>query len=315
MDIVFEMPFWSCAVVTAGVQPPNIAAASNGKNNLRPDRRIDFIPFCKLPISFTKLFLKQDSLQSVNKPLIYKGVALIFVSEIFYSLQGEGRYAGRPSVFVRFGGCNLRCEGFGGKCDSYYAADGSFREEWSKYDANTLITEHSKAKRCEYADTVLTGGEPTLWFKDADFMKFAKYLYESGSFVTIETNGTKTVDFGFEPYTDFVYAISLKLSNSGERIEDRLNTEAIEAYIKNSKHFFKFVLSADFIESGDAKAEIDYLKHKFKISPQNIYCMPLGASKEELLKHAKSVFEFCADEGYSYSDRLHIRVFDKKRGV
>lgn len=240
---------------------------------------------------------------------------MVFVSEIFYSLQGEGRYAGRPSVFVRFGGCNLRCEGFGGKCDSYYAVYGSFRDEWNKYDASELIAEHSKAKQHAYADTVLTGGEPTLWFKDVDFTAFATHLMASGSAVTVETNGTKLVDFDFEPYRQFNYAISLKLSNSGEKIEDRLNTEAIEAYVKNSKHFLKFVLDADFVASGDAKAEIDYLVQRFGISAQNIYCMPLGASRDELAKNAKSVFEFCAAEGYSYSDRLHIRVFDKKKGV
>jgi 7-carboxy-7-deazaguanine synthase len=240
---------------------------------------------------------------------------LIFVSEIFYSLQGEGRYAGRPSVFVRFGGCNLRCEGFGGKCDSYYAVDGSFRDEWNKYNASELIAEYSKAKKHDYADTVLTGGEPTLWFKDADFMTFAEHAYQNSSLVTVETNGTKLVDFDFEPYADFVYAISLKLSNSGEKIEDRLCVDAIEAYVKNAKHFFKFVLDADFVSSGNAKAEIDYLVQKFGISAQNIYCMPLGASRDELSKNAKSVFEFCAAEGYSYSDRLHIRVFDKKKGV
>ncbi len=240
---------------------------------------------------------------------------MILVSEVFYSLQGEGRYAGRPSVFVRFGGCNLRCEGFGGKCDSYYAVDGSFRDEWKKFDASGLISEHSKAKTHKYADTVLTGGEPTLWFKDADFTAFAIHLSSSDTLVTVETNGTKLIDFDFEPYREFCYAISLKLSNSGEKIEDRLNTHAIEAYVKNSKHFFKFVLDEKFVASGDAKAEIDYLVEKFGIDPQNIYCMPLGASKEELLKNAKSVFEFCVAEGYSYSDRLHIRVFDKKKGV
>lgn len=240
---------------------------------------------------------------------------MVSVSEIFYSLQGEGRYAGRPSVFVRFGGCNLRCEGFGGKCDSYYAVDASFRESWGKYDTKRLIAEYEFKKPYPYVDTVLTGGEPTLWFKDADFREFAQYLAASGSLVSVETNATKEVDFSFAPYQSFVYALSVKLSNSGEAKENRINPAALTSFIKHSNHFFKFVLDADMVVSGKAKAEIDELKNEFGIAPQNIYCMPLGASKEELLGSAKSVFEFCAAEGYCYCDRIHIRVFDKKRGV
>jgi len=240
---------------------------------------------------------------------------LLQVSEIFYSLQGEGRYTGRPSVFVRFGGCNLRCEGFGGKCDSYYAVEPSFKDSWIKYDVAGLIAEYEAKRPFSHADTVLTGGEPTLWFKDTDFMRFAEYLHQSGSLVSVETNGTKEIDFGFAPYADFVYSLSVKLSNSGESKEDRINAKAIELFVKNAKYFFKFVLDVDMIESGKAKSEIDKLKEEFGVSEQNIYCMPLGASKEELSTNAKSVFEFCVAEGYSYSDRVHIRVFDKKRGI
>lgn len=240
---------------------------------------------------------------------------MLNVSEIFYSLQGEGRYAGRPSVFVRFGGCNLRCEGFGGACDSAYAVNPAYKDSWVKCDAAGLIAEYESKKPFTYADTVLTGGEPTLWFKDADFIVFAEYLRKSGSLVTVETNGTKTIDFEFEPYRSFVFALSVKLSNSGEAYEDRINKEALKLFVKNAKYFFKFVLDAEFISSGTAKKEIDEIKNEFGVDPANIYCMPLGASKEQLLANAKSVFEFSANEGYCYSDRVHIRVFDKKRGV
>ncbi len=237
------------------------------------------------------------------------------VSELFYSLQGEGRYSGRPSVFIRFGGCNLRCEGFGGRCDSFYAVNPSFKDSWENMDASTLINAYEQAKKHAHADIVLTGGEPTLWFGDTQFMDFADYLAGSGSLVTVETNATREVDFGFEPYRSFVYALSVKLSNSGEQKEDRINEKAIKAFVQNANYFFKFVLDASLIDQGEAKKEIDEIKDKFGVKPSNIYCMPLGASKEELAANAKSVFEFCAKEGYCYSDRLHIRVFDKKRGV
>ena len=80
--------------------------------------------------------------------------------------------------------------------------------------------------------------------------------------------------------------------------------------IKEIKNRYTVEILSKFQEK-----EIDEIKDKFGVKPSNIYCMPLGASKEELAANAKSVFEFCAKEGYCYSDRLHIRVFDKKRGV
>ncbi len=218
-------------------------------------------------------------------------------------------------MFIRLGGCNLRCEGFGGRCDSFYAVDGEYKESWKKLDSSSLIAAYKDIAPFLGVDTVITGGEPTLWFKDPDFMEFASFLTASGSLVTVETNATKSIDFGFAPYREFVYALSVKLSNSGEKFEDRINGDAIRSYIQNSNHFFKFVLDRVFTELGGAKAEIDEIRKEFTPARQNIYCMPLGASKEELLVNAKSVFEFCAKEGYCYSDRLHIRIYDKKRGV
>lgn len=94
------------------------------------------------------------------------------INEIFYSLQGEGHYAGTPAVFVRFSGCNLKCP----FCDTDFH---SFREmsipeilrEISVYPARRVI---------------LTGGEPTLQLT-APFMNA---LHEAGYTIHIETNGT-----------------------------------------------------------------------------------------------------------------------------
>ena len=73
---------------------------------------------------------------------------------------------------------------------------------------------------------------------------------------------------------------------------------------KNS--FFKFVISDDKYD--EIQDIVDDLKN-------DIYCMPLGENKTELQKNAHFVFDFCLKHKFFYSDRIHIRLFSKKRGV
>ncbi|MBQ0057203.1 MAG: radical SAM protein [Bacteroidales bacterium] len=94
------------------------------------------------------------------------------INEIFYSLQGEGFYAGTPSVFVRFSGCNLKCD----FCDT-------------QHQAGVEMTEREVADavmRYPARHVVLTGGEPSLQLTSS----LVAMLHEAGRFVAIETNGT-----------------------------------------------------------------------------------------------------------------------------
>ena len=47
----------------------------------------------------------------------------------------------------------------------------------------------------------------------------------------------------------------------------------------------------------------------------SVYCMPLGGNKEEVEANTEPLIEFCKSKGYNFSDRLHIRVWDKNKGV
>lgn len=94
------------------------------------------------------------------------------INEIFYSLQGEGFHVGTPAVFVRFSGCNLKCE----FCDTRHEegvmmSDEEILEQVCQYPCKTVI---------------LTGGEPGLWV-DEDLVAA---LHKAGKYVCIETNGT-----------------------------------------------------------------------------------------------------------------------------
>ena len=225
------------------------------------------------------------------------------VSEIFYSIQGEGKYAGHPSVFVRVGGCNLKCPGFGEKgCDSYYAVDKSYKSEWKLMSVEEIKSEVSKYIRKD-THLVITGGEPTLFYKEL----YPLVVWFEGQ-ITVETNTTVDIDFEKYPaYKDVAFAMSVKLSNSAEEYGKRVKKHVIKSYVKNApKSFFKFVIDKDLNnEIKDITAGIN--------AP--VYCMPLGADKEELEKNAPFVFGFCLKHGYCYSDRIHIRLFGKKKGV
>ena len=236
------------------------------------------------------------------------------IVEIFYSLQGEGRFVGTPSVFIRLGGCNLRCPGF--PCDTQKAIDAKkYSNIWSNAESAEEVLSQidrviSSKTSARVDHVVITGGEPTLHFSNPIFIDLAKKLSDRGCRITVETNATVDVDFEINPIIkEFVFAMSVKLSNSMEPREKRVRKESIKNLAVNIKEsFFKFVIADDTLK--DEIAEI------ITIAPElPVYCMPQGATKEELDMTCKSVFEFCVKEGFAYSDRTHIRVYGKKEGV
>lgn len=94
------------------------------------------------------------------------------VNEIFYSLQGEGRFTGTPAVFLRLSGCNTRCP----FCDTNHQ-DG---KEMSEADIVTAVSQYPARH------IVITGGEPTIQINDP----LIGMLHEAGFFIQIETNGS-----------------------------------------------------------------------------------------------------------------------------
>jgi len=225
------------------------------------------------------------------------------ISEIFYSIQGEGKYAGNPSVFIRVGGCNLSCPGFSEKgCDSFYAVDKKYKNEWKSLNVEEIKKEIKKYLKFK-PNLVITGGEPGLFFD-----RLYPLIEWFDGLITIETNATISPDFDKYPkYKKVSFAMSVKLSNSGEEYKKRVKKEVIKNISINAKKsFFKFVIDRNL------KEEIEDVVSGIDLP---IYCMPLGDNKEILEKNAPFVFDFCLKNGYRYSDRIHIRLFGKKRGV
>ncbi len=100
------------------------------------------------------------------------------INEIFYSLQGEGSRMGRPCVFVRLQGCNLRCD----YCDTMYSVE--MNNPYSIMTFDEIVNEVNKYN-CKFIE--FTGGEPLI-HKNID--KLINYFIDSDYEVAVETNGS-----------------------------------------------------------------------------------------------------------------------------
>lgn len=100
------------------------------------------------------------------------------ISEIFYSLQGEGLYCGRAAVFVRFSGCSMGCPW----CDSKYAQKTNF------ILTPQQILQEVKKYNCPLV--IITGGEPC----EQDLSALLSLLYKNGFEIHLETNGSIDTD-------------------------------------------------------------------------------------------------------------------------
>jgi 7-carboxy-7-deazaguanine synthase len=124
------------------------------------------------------------------------------VTEIFFSIQGEGTRAGLPCVFVRFTGCDLRC----GYCDTAYAFHGG--REMTQEEVLAEVARHP----CKLV--LLTGGEPLL---QRELPELARRLLELGYEVTLETHGQRPLD---ALPAGVIRIVDVKTPDSGEVATD-----------------------------------------------------------------------------------------------
>src|SRR5437016_9089538 len=134
------------------------------------------------------------------------------LSELFYSIQGEGKLAGVPSVFVRASGCNLRCTW----CDTPYA---SWDPEGEDVPVADIV---HRVRQFPARHVVITGGEPMIM---PDIAALCAALAETGLHITIETAATI-----FGPVKLDLASLSPKLSNSTPR--DRQGGRFVELHEK-----------------------------------------------------------------------------------
>ncbi|HTZ33592.1 MAG TPA: radical SAM protein [Methylomirabilota bacterium] len=184
----------------------------------------------------------------------------MFVTEIFKSIQGEGTRAGRPCIFVRFTGCNLRCTW----CDTEYAFHGG--QKMSVDDVMERVELLNRLSNGESAGVPLveiTGGEPLL---QQEVYPLATRLLGAGYTVMVETSGERFI--GKLP-KEVIRVVDVKCPDSGESgTFDIKNLEEL-----NKRDEVKFVISSrrdyEFARDFTREHRLDDRVHDVLFSPVN----------------------------------------------
>jgi len=225
------------------------------------------------------------------------------ISEIFYSIQGEGMLAGIPSVFVRTSGCNLRCTW----CDTPYT---SWKPEGEDLPLDAILAD---VRRRDSTHVVVTGGEPMI---QEEIVRVTERLKDFGLHITIETAGTV-----YQPVTCDLMSISPKLANStpvsreGGRWaaqHDRLRyqPEVLKQLIAEYPYQLKFVVS----DPGDLQ-EIETILTETEADRGRVILMPEGTDPDALYQRSLWLVDICKQQRFRYGPRLHIDLFGNQRGV
>ncbi|MEO7599782.1 MAG: 7-carboxy-7-deazaguanine synthase QueE [Opitutus sp.] len=230
----------------------------------------------------------------------------MLISELFYSLQGEGVLTGVPSIFIRTSGCNLRCNW----CDTPYA---SWNPEGEQRSVAQLI---QAVEGFPARHVVLTGGEPMI-VKDLPLL--AHGIKQLGHHITIETAATVAP----EGIACDLASLSPKLLNSApdERLSatwrkkheaTRWQPDVVRAWIDAYTYQFKFVVAqpSDVDEMEGMLASLGR-----DIPRDRVLLMPEGTSLEAIRSKAGWLGELCKQRGYRYAHRLHIELYGNKRGT
>jgi organic radical activating enzyme len=274
------------------------------------------------------------------------------IAELFYSIQGEGRYMGVPSVFLRTFGCNFTCGGFGmprGEmsaerdtiaermiefqdynelplvstgCDSYASWDPRFKDLSPMLETNAIVDRIMQIlphRRWEDEHLVITGGEPLLGWQRAypDLLDHASMhgLKE----ITFETNGTQPLSAEFKEYLlkwraqrEITFSVSAKLPGSGELWSEAICPDVVCEYEQVGYTYLKLVVATEQDLTDAEQAVLEYRTAGFT-GP--VYVMPVGGVERVYTLNNRAVAEMAMRKGWRYSDRLQVPLFKNEWGT
>jgi 7-carboxy-7-deazaguanine synthase len=225
------------------------------------------------------------------------------ISEIFYSIQGEGILAGVPSVFVRTSGCNLRCVW----CDTPYT---SWQPEGKNMTVSEILAEVTGSST---GHTVVTGGEPMI---APEIGELCGALRAARQHITMETAGTV-----FAPVECDLMSISPKLANSTPVSREggrwaarhdrlRLQPDVLRSLMERYPYQLKFV-----VEHREDLTEIAALAKNLGARKDSVLLMPEGTDADVLRERGLWLAEVCKETGFRFSPRLHVELWGNRRGV
>lgn len=250
---------------------------------------------------------------------------MLNISEVFYSIQGEGFTTGVPSVFVRLQGCNLMCGGPLGKlvkegkatwwCDSETVWKGG--KAYSVEELEQKLIELGQLENILNGSThiIWTGGEPTIKRNADGIIEFMDYItnknINSNIYTEIETNGSLEVNEIF--YTKYIRQIncSAKLQNSGMPKAMRINAKALNQIMSHNNYWFKIVISNE-----DDIKEIfnDYIT-PFNIPTSRLILMPGVDNLNDLSERTRFTMDMAKKYNVRMCTRAHILAWDRVTGV
>ena len=276
------------------------------------------------------------------------------VSELFYSIQGEGRYMGVPSVFLRTFGCNFTCSGFGMPsgvaseerlnvnpefyseykalplvhtgCDSYASWDPRFRHLSPVIECAQLakdIVDLLPQKKWQDEHLVITGGEPLLGWQRSYPDLLSQKEFDSLQELTFETNGTQPLADDFFKYlNEWTFAKGhydqLTFSVSPKlSVSGEKWEEAIKPQVVSQYSAVGFTYLKFVVANKDDVAEAEQAVSEYRDAGFNgpVYIMPCGGTEELYHLNNRQVAEFAMKKGWRYSDRLQIPLFKNAWGT
>lgn len=278
----------------------------------------------------------------------------IKIAELFYSIQGEGRYMGVPSVFLRTFGCNFKCAGFGmpkgelseeylkinpdtyteyGQlplvstgCDSYASWDPRFKHLSPLMDTGAIvdaIIETLPYKKWQDEHLVITGGEPLLgWQRSYPELLMNEKMLDLKE-LTFETNGTQELHPEFKIWLRDYWGEYKGYQNLTFSVSAKLSVSGehpdqaiLPEVVCSYEELGHTYLKFVIATEDDAEEALEAVDiYRAAGFKGNVYLMPVGGVESVYTLNNRRVAELAMKMGLRYSDRLQVPLFKNAWGT